>query len=39
MIEERNSYVVEIRGVSELKYVPAADVVDGDMGVIITLAF
>jgi hypothetical protein len=39
VIEERNSYVIEIRGVPEVKYVPAADVVDGDIGVIITLAF
>jgi hypothetical protein len=39
VIAERSSYVVEIRGVSEVKYVPAVDVVDGDMGVILTLEF
>jgi hypothetical protein len=39
VIAERNSYVIEIRGVAEVKYVPAADVVDGDLGVILTLEF
>ena len=39
VIAERNSYVIEIRGVSEVKYVPAADVVDGDLGVILRIEF
>jgi hypothetical protein len=39
VIAERNSYVIEIRGVAEVKYVPAADVVDGDLGVILSLEF
>ena len=39
VIAERNSYVVEIRGVAEVTYVPAADVVDGDLGVILRLEF
>ena len=40
MIAERNSYVIEIRGVPEFKYVPAADVPpNGDIDVILTIEF
>jgi len=40
VIAQRNSYVIEIRGAPEFKYVPAADVPpNGDIGVILTIEF